>query len=87
MNLLERLFVEERRRLKIIPNGFGEKPVLKLMFGTLVRAAERWRGLRFTEFELRQIAAVRKDLDQEYEASIAPLAGSAQSRVSSKSAP
>ena len=28
-NLLERLFVEERRRLKIIPNGFGEKPVLK----------------------------------------------------------
>ena len=24
-NLLERLFVEERRRLKIIPNAFGEK--------------------------------------------------------------
>jgi transposase-like protein len=48
-NLLERLFVEERRRLKIIPNGFGEKPVLKLMFGALIRAAERWRGLRFTE--------------------------------------
>ena len=38
-NLLERLFVEERRRLKIIPNGFGEKAVLKLMFGALVRAA------------------------------------------------
>ena len=36
-NLLERLFVEERRRLKIIPNGFGEKPVLKLMFGALIR--------------------------------------------------
>jgi hypothetical protein len=31
--------------------------VLKLMFGALIRAAERWRGLRFTEFELRQIAA------------------------------
>ena len=44
-NLLERLFVEERRRLKIIPNGFGEKPVLKLMFGALVRAAERWPRL------------------------------------------
>ena len=66
-NLLERLFVEERRRLKIIPNGFGEKPVLKLMFGALIRAAERWRGRRFTEFELRHIAAVRKELDQEYE--------------------
>jgi hypothetical protein len=37
-NLLERLFVEERRRLKIIPNGFGEKPILKLMFGALIRA-------------------------------------------------
>ena len=27
-NLLERQFIEERRRLKIIPNGFGEKAVL-----------------------------------------------------------
>jgi putative transposase len=86
-NLLERLFVEERRRLKIIPNGFGEKPVLKLMFSALIRAAERWRGLRFTEFELRQIAAVRKDLNDEYQTSITPLARSAQPRVSSKSAP
>src|SRR5262249_44080075 len=37
-NLLERLFVEERRRLKIIPNAFGERAVLKLMFGALIRA-------------------------------------------------
>ncbi len=65
-NLLERLFVEERRRLKIIRNVFGERPVLKLMLGALIRAAERWRGLRFTEFERRQIAAVRKDPDNEY---------------------
>ena len=58
-NRLERLFVEERRRLKIVPNGFGEKPVLKLIFGALIRAAERWRGLRFTEFALRQIVSGR----------------------------
>src|SRR5262245_31253099 len=32
-NLLERLFVEECRRLKIVPNAFGERAVLKLMFG------------------------------------------------------
>jgi hypothetical protein len=69
-NLLEHLFVEERRRLQIIPNGFGEKPVLKLMFGALIRAAERWRGLRFAEFELRQIAAIRDDLDAEYDAKV-----------------
>jgi putative transposase len=86
-NLLERLFVEERRRLKIIPNGFGEKPVMKLMFGALIRAAERWRGLRFTEFELRQIAAVRHDLDAEYEATITPSDRPSQLRFSSKSAP
>ena len=61
--------------------------MLKLMFGVLIRAAERWRGLRFTEFELRQLATVSKELDQEYEASITPLAGSSQPRVSSKSAP
>jgi transposase-like protein len=67
-NLLERLFVEERRRLKIIPNAVGERPVLKLMFGAMTRAAERWRSIRFTEFERRQIDAVRKELDAEYEA-------------------
>ncbi len=68
-------------------NGFGEKPVLKLMFGALVRAAERWRGLRFTEFEMRQIAAVRKDLDDEYEAAITRSHRTSQPRVSSKSMP
>jgi putative transposase len=69
-NLLERLFVEERRRLKIIPNAFGEHAVLKLMFGALVRAAERWRSVKVTEFERRQIAAIKNELDQEYEAAI-----------------
>ena len=58
-NLLERLFLEERRRLKIIPNAFGERPVLKLMFGAMIRAADRWRAIKFTDFERRQIAAVR----------------------------
>ena len=69
-NLLERLFVEERRRLKIIPNAFGEKAVLKLMFGAMTRAAERWRSIRITEFERRQMAALRDELDHDYEASV-----------------
>ncbi len=67
-NLLERLFVEERRRLKIIPNAFGEKAVLKLMFGAMIRAAERWRPIKVTPFEHRQMAALREDLDHEYKA-------------------
>ena len=70
LNLFERLFVEERRRLKIIPNVFGERAVLKLMFGALIRAAERWRSVKITEFERRQIAAIRNELDQEYEAAV-----------------
>src|SRR5436190_5685639 len=59
--LLERLFVEERRRLKIIPKAFGERAVLKLMFGALIRAAERWRSVKVTEFERRQMASVQKN--------------------------
>ncbi len=66
-NLLERLFVEERRRLKIIPNAWGEKPVLKLMFAAMIRAAERWKAIKVTEFERRQMAALKAELDQEYE--------------------
>ena len=56
------------RRLKIIPNAFGEKAVLKLMFAAMTRAAERWRAVRITEFERRQMDALRDELDQEYEA-------------------
>ncbi len=66
-NQLERLFVEERRRLKIIPNAFGEKPVLKLMFSAMIRAAERWRALKITGFERRQMEALRRELNQSYE--------------------
>jgi transposase-like protein len=58
-NLLERLFLEERRRTKIIPNAFGERPVLKLMYAAVIRAAERWRGIAVGEFEQRQLRAIR----------------------------
>jgi hypothetical protein len=38
-NLLERLFLEKRRRTKIIPHAFGEPPVVKLMYAAVIRAA------------------------------------------------
>jgi putative transposase len=38
------------------------------MFGAMIRAAERWRAIRVTTFERRQMAAIREELDQEYEA-------------------
>ena len=52
------------------PVRFGRLLCKKLMFGALIRAAERWRSVKVTEFERRQMAAVRKDLDQEYEATV-----------------
>jgi hypothetical protein len=39
------------------------------------RAAERWRSVKVTEFERRQTAAVRKELDEEYEAAAASMSG------------
>jgi hypothetical protein len=56
--------VEERRRLKIIPHSLGERAVLKLMIGALIRAAERWRSVKVIEFERRQLAAVQKSSKQ-----------------------
>src|SRR5437870_12198712 len=59
-NLLERMFVEERPPLKIIPNAFGERAVLNLMYGTLIRTPDRWRSIKDTKLEHRPITAVRK---------------------------
>jgi putative transposase len=61
------LFVEERRRTKIIPNFFhGERPVLKLMYVALIRGAERWRGIQMSVFETRQLEVIRQELDEEH---------------------
>jgi putative transposase len=65
-NLLERLFQEERRRMKIIPNAFGERPVLKLMYAALIRTSDSWRGIRVTAFESKQCEAIRTELDAEH---------------------
>jgi len=56
-NLCERSFVEERRRSKVIPHFFDERSCLKLVFATLWRASQRWRGVRFTEMERKQLEA------------------------------
>ena len=55
------------RRLKIIPNAFGEKAVFKLMLAAMTRAAERWRAVGVAEFERRQMDALGDELDQENE--------------------
>jgi putative transposase len=82
-NLLERLFGEERRRTKVIPHAFGERAVLKLMYAALIRAAERWRGIRISEFEQRQLRAIREETDKDFAARNAPEATAPQSHLSS----
>ena len=74
-NLLERLFGEARRRTKVIPHAFGERAVLKLVYAALIRAAERWRGIRISEFEQRQLKAIRDEIDKDFTARNAPAVG------------
>jgi putative transposase len=81
-NLLERLFLEERRRTKIIPHAFGERPVLKLMYAAMIRAADRWRGITVGEFEQRQLKVIREELDRAHTERVRPVA-----RPSSKASP
>ena len=43
-NLIERSFVEERRRTKTLPRFFSGKSCLKLVYAVLIRAAARWQA-------------------------------------------
>lgn len=61
-NLIERSFLEERRRTKIIPRFFDERSCLKLAFATLQRASQRWQRIRITELEQKQLLVLRRDL-------------------------
>ena len=61
-NLLERSFLEGRRRTKVIPRFFTEKSCLKLVFATLWRASQRWHGVRMSEIERQQLRRLRGKL-------------------------
>lgn len=88
-NLLERVFLEERRRTKIVPHAFGERPVLKLMYAVVIRAADRWHGLTVGEFERRQMKVIREELNRAHTERTAPAVTTTSSaspvRLSSKS--
>jgi len=87
-NLLERLFGEERRRMKIVANAFGERAVLKLMYAALIRASESWRGIQMKPFEVKQLEAMKEELDAEHrrrhELVKTSSEGASPSRISSK---
>jgi transposase-like protein len=54
-NLIERSFVEERRRTKTLPRFFTEKSCLKLVYAVLIRAAARWQTISITATEYLQL--------------------------------
>lgn len=61
-NLLERSFVEERRRSKVIPRFTDEKSAMKLVFATLIRASERWSRVSVSQLERKQLGLLRLEL-------------------------
>jgi putative transposase len=61
-NLAERSFVEERRRTKVLPRFTDEKAAMKLVFATLIRAADRWCRVSISDLERHQLRLLRAEL-------------------------
>jgi len=61
-NLIERSFVEQKRRTKIIPNHMNEKGAMKLVYGTLIRVANRWQRVSMDEADLVLLKTLRKTM-------------------------
>ena len=58
-NLLERAFVEQKRRTKIIPRFLNEKSCIKLVYSTLIRVSEKWRRVKMSEYDLALLRNIR----------------------------
>jgi len=61
-NLAERSFVEERRRTKVIGRFGDEHAAMKLVFATMIRAAERWCRVSISDLQRHQLKLLRADL-------------------------
>jgi len=60
-NLAERSFVEERRRTKVTGRLPDEKAAMKLVFATMIRAADRWSRVSVSDLERHQLRLLRTD--------------------------
>ena len=83
-NLLERLFLEERRRSKTIPHAFGERAVLKLMYAALQRTSYTWQRVAITDFERKQLRTLREELDCQFHEKYRVTKPASRSPISSK---
>ncbi len=62
-NLLERTFVEVRRRTKIIGRFPGETSALSLIWAVLELASRGWRGITMTPKAVAEIERLRRGRD------------------------
>jgi len=61
-NLAERSFVEERRRTKVVGRFGDERSAMKLVFATMIRAADRWCRVSISDLERHQLKLLRVEL-------------------------
>ena len=61
-NLIERSFVEEKRRTKVIPQHINERGVIKLVYGVLIRAAERWQRVTVSDLDMVILKTIKKTM-------------------------
>jgi putative transposase len=61
-NLIERSFVEQKRRTKIIPAHTAEKGAMKLVYGVMIRSAQRWQRVTMSEEDLILLKHLRKTM-------------------------
>jgi putative transposase len=85
-NLVERAFVEERRRTKVIPHLWGEQSLVNLVFGVLIRVSDRWGKKCFSELEQQQIRRLRGNLKLDEQEVSTPAPSEPLSRRSAASA-
>jgi transposase-like protein len=80
-NLIERSFLEERRRTKIIPRFFDERSCVKLVYATLVRASQRWRRIPMTDRHREQLRQLRQALGISVMRHVTPQRGATEKLV------
>jgi len=61
-NLMERTFGEARRRTKVIPRFPKEDSCLSLVFAVLIRASQKWRGVRITAANQRELDRLKAQI-------------------------
>ena len=61
-NLLERAFLEVRRRTRATPRFFDERGCMKLIFATLIEVSGRWQRIRISDRDRAQLDHLRRQL-------------------------